>query len=369
MDTRPVASLPRPGTALDWLTTARSDVPDEARGPLLGQLAVSSTSVIIGMFNWVMVAVLTLVRRPEPAIIAVTSAAIILLVIRVTVIRRVDRARRAGASMQIEASLWLAMAWCAMHGVQSFVAMTTGDPVLMVLWTAQILGSLSAITAINFAAPRLAFLLILLCLLPMVAGAAFSGYPALLLLIPMTPPFLVGVWMILRNFHGLVADTLVSEWHNARLARHDPLTGLLNRHGLDQELKSIRTEAGQRLTIFCIDLDGFKLINDTHGHNVGDRLLEEVGGRLSRAVRSEDRVARIGGDEFMIVAEGLHDDAPRALAKRLTEELSGEPYLIDGTTVRVGASAGYASLPDEAETVADLYVQADRALYAVKQAR
>ncbi|MBN9018784.1 MAG: GGDEF domain-containing protein [Rhizobiales bacterium] len=369
MASRPVATLPRPGSFIDWLTTARSDVPDEARGPLLGQLAVSSTSVLIGMLNWVMVAVLTLVRRPEPAILAVTGAAVIVLAIRIAVIHRVDQARRAGRPMQIEASLWCAMAWCAMHGVQSFVAMTTGDPVLMVLWTAQILGSLSAITAINFAAPRLAFLLVLLCLVPLVAGTPFSGYPGLLLLIPMAPPFLLGVWMILRNFHGLVVDTLVSEWSNARLARHDPLTGLLNRHGLDQALKSICTEASERLTILCVDLDGFKLINDTYGHIAGDRLLDEVGARLSRAVRPADRVARIGGDEFMIVAQGLDPTATQSLAERLVATLSGEPYLIDGTLVCVGASAGYASLPGDAEDIADLWVQADRALYAAKQAR
>lgn len=151
------------------------------------------------------------------------------------------------------------------------------------------------------------------------------------------------------------------------LARHDALTGLVNRAVfsglLDQALKP-RQRAGGTAVLYC-DLDGFKSVNDRLGHQAGDQLLVAVAQRLSRCLRSSDTAARIGGDEFAILVEGLPDPGgPRQLADRILRAL--EPVFdVDGREVHIRASIGiaYASAQGSGE---DLLRQADTAMYRAK---
>jgi diguanylate cyclase (GGDEF)-like protein len=153
------------------------------------------------------------------------------------------------------------------------------------------------------------------------------------------------------------------------LALHDALTGLPNRRLLEDRLQTAlkhATRKGLPLALLYLDLDGFKLVNDTYGHDCGDKLLKEIARRLVRTCRSEDTVARMGGDEFVIVLSDIHDSGPvRRLAGDLVRTLS-QPCAIDGHEVRVSASIGIAFYPDHADTVEDLINSADRALYLAK---
>ena len=119
------------------------------------------------------------------------------------------------------------------------------------------------------------------------------------------------------------------------LAHYDSLTGLLNRFSLESRLAQSLLEARRekrKLAVMFIDLDRFKVINDTLGHHVGDLLLVETATRLGRAVRESDIVARLGGDEFVIVLTKLSDPAVASqIATKILEEL-GEPYEIEGKT-------------------------------------
>ena len=118
--------------------------------------------------------------------------------------------------------------------------------------------------------------------------------------------------------------------------------------------------------ILYIDLDNFKQINDTRGHEVGDRVLAEAAKRMRTAVRSIDTVARLGGDEFAIILPFM--DEPQAaggLAKRLIATLS-EPYLVDDVPACIGASIGIALFPQDGEGADELVLHADRALYVAK---
>ena len=163
-------------------------------------------------------------------------------------------------------------------------------------------------------------------------------------------------------------DGLVHELQ--RLARHDPLTGLGNRTVLEERLAHAVERAradGQAGYVLLLDLDGFKPINDTHGHAVGDMVLQTVAQRLQAAMRNTDTVARLGGDEFVIVAPGREPltGLPQLLA-RVAAAVEA-PIDCEGLVLRVGASIGAARFPDDGHANAELLTHADAAMYAAKQ--
>ncbi|WP_299654934.1 GGDEF domain-containing protein [uncultured Jannaschia sp.] len=228
---------------------------------------------------------------------------------------------------------------------------------------------LGPLCARNYAAPRFAMLLVLLCDLPFVAGAVLSDEPLLSLIALMTPAFLVGAMLILAMFHDAMLTTLEAKEENKRLAIHDSLTGIFNRQGMDEALGTVVAQSGRTMALLSIDLDGFKQVNDTHGHGAGDLILIEVARRIRANVRETDFVARMGGDEFMVVLRNIDQDAIPFAADALIEAISDEPVAISHDTVAtIGASIGYACLPQDATTTVELRLRADRALYAAKDA-
>ncbi|MDN2697914.1 diguanylate cyclase [Janthinobacterium sp. SUN073] len=155
------------------------------------------------------------------------------------------------------------------------------------------------------------------------------------------------------------------------LALHDPLTGLPNRRLLEDRIEHTLQQSARsrgKSAILYLDLDGFKAINDSYGHGYGDDILKMVAARLVGASRKEDTVARIGGDEFVIVLGNLagKGDAREPAAKLI--EVISEPYFINDLTLRLSTSIGIAIYPDDASTVESLLGAADTALYEAKRA-
>ena len=153
-------------------------------------------------------------------------------------------------------------------------------------------------------------------------------------------------------------------------AFHDSLTGLPNRsHLLDRAERAVEIAGatGTRMALMMLDLNGFKQVNDTAGHQAGDQLLERVAQRLLAAVRDDDVVARLGGDEFAILLTRDPDaDAAMAVAERICARLR-VPFQIDGKQVTVGGSVGVALFPDDAVEFVDLMRGADAAMYEAKR--
>jgi two-component system, cell cycle response regulator len=155
------------------------------------------------------------------------------------------------------------------------------------------------------------------------------------------------------------------------MAHHDALTGLANRRLLTDRTSAALANARRNnssMAIVYLDLDGFKEVNDRLGHGVGDILLKMVAGRLTAAVREEDTVGRLGGDEFMIALwnAGRIDNVATVAAK-LIKSVS-MPYVIEGHTVSVTASAGIGIYPAHGADAGTLMTRADAALYAAKRA-
>ena len=157
----------------------------------------------------------------------------------------------------------------------------------------------------------------------------------------------------------------------SQLAKHDPLTGLPNRalfhDRLTQALRRLDRH-GDLVAVIFLDLDGFKAINDRHGHLAGDRLLVAVAKRLLRVVRRTDTVARLGGDEFTIILESLQCSADAArIAEKVLASLR-QPFELGGFVVGLGASLGIALAQQPGQGAERLTRQADAAMYRAKAA-
>ena len=153
------------------------------------------------------------------------------------------------------------------------------------------------------------------------------------------------------------------------LSQRDPLTGLPNRGLLNDRIaQDLGRERryGRHLAVLFLDLDGFKPINDQHGHATGDAVLREVARRLLGRVRGMDTVARFGGDEFVVVLADLEQAAEAAQVAKDLIELLGQPFSVGRLTFRVGVSIGIALFPDDDQQAGGLLHKADQAMYLAK---
>lgn len=156
------------------------------------------------------------------------------------------------------------------------------------------------------------------------------------------------------------------------LANHDALTGLPNRMLLLDRMTQLLARARRRrsrLAVVFLDLDDFKAVNDSYGHDAGDRLLSFVAERLRAAVRTDDTVARISGDEFVVLVEGMQSPQALDALRHKIEKRLAEGFEVDGRAIRVQASTGVATFPDDGDTPDALIKQADLRTYAAKKAR
>jgi diguanylate cyclase (GGDEF)-like protein len=153
------------------------------------------------------------------------------------------------------------------------------------------------------------------------------------------------------------------------MAMHDSLTGLPNRSLFQESLEhalSMAQRRRERVAVLFIDLDGFKEINDTHGHPSGDVVLKTVASRLLALVRKSDLVARLAGDEFMVLLNDASREKVNLVAHKLISEISAS-IVISDCTLAVTASIGIAVYPESGTTAAEIMAKADAAMYQCKQ--
>ena len=185
---------------------------------------------------------------------------------------------------------------------------------------------------------------------------------------------------LLRNEYGEVTgfnsvgrditERKAMEQQLADMATHDFLTGLPNRLLLHDRLHVALAQAHRnknKLAILTLDLDRFKAVNDTHGHHVGDELLKAVGQRLTGIIRSGDTVARMGGDEFLLLMPELHQtDSVSSIISKIVEAFKG-PFIIEGHRLCASVSIGIAIYPDDGMDMETLMRKSDSAMYDIKR--
>ena len=182
------------------------------------------------------------------------------------------------------------------------------------------------------------------------------------------------IGLLVSLFSALASYRILFDRSRIRhLADHDPLTQLPNRRQAMSDLYSLTHRGkrnGQPFAVLSIDLDGFKPVNDKYGHDAGDEVLKTIARRLQSSIRTGDTVARMGGDEFIVLIDDpqANDEAHLLIyASRMRDILSQPIQLLQGQRVYVGASIGVAAYPSHAKQVDDLMREADQAMYRAKR--
>jgi diguanylate cyclase (GGDEF)-like protein len=175
--------------------------------------------------------------------------------------------------------------------------------------------------------------------------------------------------IMLRRYRTALSELAASEERNRQMANHDSLTGLANRAQFDARLDEMIGERPQGgFAVMCIDLDKFKAVNDTYGHNAGDAVLVAAASRFAERVGSRGLVARVGGDEFVVlVTAGIKPSMLQTLGEELIADAC-EPVMFEGAELRIGASIGVSIWPTNGQTAKEIIHAADQVLYDSKRA-
>lgn len=251
--------------------------------------------------------------------------------------------------------------WCLLSWTMSAPAQQSYYPLFMAM------GSLT--TAFCLSTIRAAMLVNLtLGILPICTGMIVMGNR--MDMIAGAIVLIATIFLVRMNLgqHGQLIDLLMLKHQLRDQAHSDPLTGLLNRRALIAVAQDAFANPDARPALALLDLDGFKGVNDRHGHAAGDELLVQIADRMRRVVGHRAALARLGGDEFALF---VSDDMASHL-NMLTDDVLAAfiaPFAVGAARIHLGASAGKATAPDDGHDLTALFVAADTALYAVKHRR
>ena len=266
----------------------------------------------------------------------------------------------------------------ALLALLNIAAMTAHDPLVHLITVSLVFGFGAGIVSRTSVRPTMCIGTLLVATIPTVIALTLHGVRA-----TADPPhgqIFLDEAFIVAAITGLSLQTVAHlyrsavEHHTARhdmarLARTDALTGLSNRLLLREQFQdraATAVRARSLVALHYLDLDGFKAINDRHGHPAGDALLAQVARRLEAMVRAGDVVARLGGDEFIVLQAGIEDESEaEMLARRIIREL-GKTYIIEDVPMSVSVSVGIATAPKLGLELERLLACADAALYRAK---
>ena len=365
MDSNRVFSQPK-GRLSGWLLRIGQDIPVDIRRALVASLFGTLPIFVGGVVNTIVLAVVAAARQPTAWFIAWLVIELTLGIVRVSVLRYSLRAAAAGRPTPTDLYMFLALLWAASVGYGAAISLLSGD------WTIATLACLSTaamaggICFRNFGAPRLAAMMMLLSMGPIAIAALFAGEPIFLIALLQIPFYLYSMSVAATKLNQMLVTTMLAERDNERRARHDVLTGLLNRAGLSMAIeRDHRLRGGEAGALLYLDLVGFKQINDSFGHPAGDMLLKMLAARLTALIDGKGVAARVGGDEFVLVARNTDRGQAQALANQVIDAVA-LPFETQGSVPSLGVTVGIAMSPEHGADLETLIARADEALYRAK---
>jgi diguanylate cyclase len=364
------ATYSAPRTRLGrWLVESGADVPAEIRPMLLAGLFGTLVIFFGGVFNTIAVSAVASYRHSTAPFLLWAAYEMVLGAVRLYVLWHARRNAPLGLRTHTDAYVILALMWAMGVGYGSFIGMLSRDWLIAGITTISAAAMAGGIAFRNFTAPRLCTAMVIVSFGPAAIGAALSDRWELWILVPQVPIYLFSLWMAIRSLHRMLVRTIAAERENDRRANHDQLTGLANRAGLERAITGWQHREDRRgpLAFFYLDLDGFKAVNDRHGHAAGDALLRMVAARLQALAPAGGTAARIGGDEFVLLIPEADRGGTLGRAERVIAAIANRPYDLDnGVSVTIGTSIGIARMPDHGHDLARLMSAADTALYEAK---
>jgi diguanylate cyclase (GGDEF)-like protein len=260
------------------------------------------------------------------------------------------------------------LAFAAIVGLFAGRACQTGPIELQLLATTLIVGFAAGVAAGLSLRPWISVPSIVLAVVPTIAASLLRGGSHQILLAFVLTALLAGGAGSMLSRYRSETEKISLRQLLGTLARQDHLTGLANRLALtDTYVRHLPLNGGETVAVHCLDLDGFKQVNDRYGHPAGDILLQQVADRLRSIVRKSDVAARLGGDEFVVLQTGVTHPSEAELMARRVVRILREPYMVEDHQVSVGVSVGFAVASFVGEDLAHLLESADQALYQVKR--
>ena len=353
-----------------WQAIIGRGIEEPVLGDLVDCMYGSLHAVILSIAVYVGYFLICLKYSGDEPLLALIAGGIIVGIVRCIVAMAYVRSRRGGAlsRTQLERSQVLyavaGIAYAVSFGLvaarAAFVENGYVYGLAVVLACSYAQGLLIYVSVRPAIAMAQALAPMIICL----PAALFAAEPVYQATAPM---FLVSMLVCIkacRQQSGVFLELFRSRHVLAREAGTDSLTGLANRRGLDNEIE--RTGAGEMVAAIYLDLDRFKAINDALGHGAGDELLCAVANRLRSVVDVSDILARMGGDEFVVILRGERSFHARSVAEAILAAIDGR-YGIDGTSVDLAVSIGISSGAAGLRRIADLVRDADCAMYAAKR--
>jgi diguanylate cyclase len=359
--------------SIAWLIAGPRPEPPEIQKKLLHHNMRKKNTLVVVHLSMAMMATIAIFITGQSWAYVWLLAEIALGVIRILIHLRFENAEAQGKDGNAIAPMIAGLVWTGVLAAAAYQCVASGEWLLILLAGSSLAGVIGGIASRNAGTPRYGIILICTLALPYAVATLISPIPYLYIMGLQVPFYVIAVMVVLFENYKTLLDLYKAERENRWLAHHDLLTGLPNRvmklkrfDELLGEPRGISRTEHPPCTVFCLDLDGFKEVNDRFGHATGDAVLVAVAGRLRDSIREVDFLYRIGGDEFVILLPAISSAEAAKVAQRIIERVS-EPFEIENLPLRIGISVGSACAPNDGETADELLLLADRAMYEAKR--
>jgi diguanylate cyclase (GGDEF)-like protein len=356
---------------VDWLVAGTDAQPPDIQSQLLHQSLAKTKTLVVAVIASSLVAAVVAAMTAAMWAYAWLLAELFIGGIRISLMNAFLRAEATGQRANSIAPIFAGLVSFSVVSAGCYQCVASGQWPLISMAGIGLASLIGAISSRNAGTPRYGFVMICILTVPFSFASLISPVPHLFIIGIQLPLYASGVIFIMIENYKVLLNLYHSEHANRGLAQCDLLTGLPNRmmnlKRFDELLRPTSDNVQRDFTVFCLDLDGFKDVNDRFGHAAGDALLVAVAGQLRDSVRPHDFVSRIGGDEFVILLPAISPAEATAVAGRIIARVA-TPFSIGlPAPVRVGISIGSARASDDGETTDALLRSADRAMYEAKR--